>query len=264
MPIALIDGIRMHYIDRGRGPVMLFVHGFPLDHSMWHWQIQDFAKDFRVLVPDLRGFGRSDATDGSISMEQFADDLVGLLDSLEIKDPVVFCGLSMGGYVGWQFVRKYRNRVRALVACDTRAIADTAEAAAGRMKTIEQVQAKGAVVVADAMLPKLFGPTSFKIRPEPIESTRQVIENTSVEGIAAALRGMASRPDVTAMLPKIACPTLVICGEEDVISPPEEMRGIADAIRKAQFVLIPEAGHMAPLECPELVNDAIREFLASC
>jgi pimeloyl-ACP methyl ester carboxylesterase len=215
-----------------------------------------------VIAPDLRGFGASDVVPGVATMQQMADDLAGLLDTLAVVEPVVFCGLSMGGYVAWQFALRHRTRLSKLILCDTRAIADTPEAAAGRLKTAERVMKEGPGVVADAMLPKLFAPNTAKDQPQIIEATRQVILRTKAEGIAAALHGLAQRPDVTDQLPKIDVPTLTICGEHDAISPPTEMEQFTAKLPNARFVKIAGAGHMAPLEAPGAVNAAIRDFLA--
>jgi len=168
----------------------------------------------------------------------------------------------MGGYVAWQFALRHRTRLSKLILCDTRAIADTPEAAAGRLKTAERVMKEGPGVVADAMLPKLFAPNTAKDQPQIIEATRQVILRTKAEGIAAALHGLAQRPDVTDQLPKIDVPTLTICGEHDAISPPTEMEQFTAKLPNARFVKIAGAGHMAPLEAPGAVNAAIRAFLA--
>jgi pimeloyl-ACP methyl ester carboxylesterase len=262
MPTVHISDGHLHVVDQGSGRTLLLVHGFPLDHSMWQGQIGDLARDYRVLAPDLRGFGRSAVTTGTVSMEQFADDLAALLDALCIRQPVVLCGLSMGGYVAWQFWRRHRSRLAGLIVCDTRAVADTPEGAQLRLATAERVLAEGACVLAATMLEKLFAPSTLTQRPDVIESSRQVILATRPAGAAAAARGLAQRPDVTADLSRIDVPTLVLCGERDAISTVDEMRGIATRIPGAEFVVIPEAGHMAPLENPGPVNTAIRRFLS--
>jgi 3-oxoadipate enol-lactonase len=258
-----VGGTVFNVYDRGAGRPIVFLHGFPLDYSMWRAQLDALANDARTIAPDLRGFGKSDRTAGTVTMEQFADDLNGLLDALNVTEPIVLCGLSMGGYVAWQFVRKYRRRVCALIACDTRAVADTAEAAAGRRETARNVLSQGSQVVADAMLPKLLSPHTLERQPELADCLRAVMAGTDPEGIAAALLGMAERPDVTADLPAIDVPTLVIVGAEDQISTVEEMRQMAEAIPQAEFCEVPHAGHMAPLENPEAVNSAIRKFCST-
>jgi pimeloyl-ACP methyl ester carboxylesterase len=256
-----VRGISLNTVDQGAGAPLLLVHGFPLDHTMWQGQITALSKTQRVIAPDLRGFGASGVTSGTVSMEQFADDLNALLDSLKISEPVTLCGLSMGGYIAFAFYRKYKSRLKSLILCDTRAVADTPEAAESRRKLADKVVEEGARVVAEGMLPKLFGKAASERQPQVVEATRQVMLRTDPQGIAAALRGMAQRADSTSLLSQIDVPTLVLVGKEDAISTSDEMRGVAASIAKARFVEVPAAGHMAPLESPTLVNDAISAFL---
>ena len=255
------NGTELWYLDRGAGVPLLLVHGFPLDHAMWAGQVDELPAHCRVIVPDLRGFGRSPADGEKVTMEHFADDLAAMLDGLGIAEPVVLCGLSMGGYIALQFWRNYRARLRGLVLCDTRAAADAPEAAAARLTLAERVLREGPAPLVEIMLPKLFGEATRRQRPDVVKGLRRVMMATDPRGIAAAARGMAERPDMTGMLDRIACPTLVIVGEHDAISPPAEMRGIAEAVPGAKFVEIPAAGHMSPLENPAAVNAALAEFL---
>ncbi|HQU44860.1 MAG: hypothetical protein B7Z73_12695 [Planctomycetia bacterium 21-64-5] len=248
-------------VDQGQGSPLLFVHGFPLSHALWNAQIPVFAASHRVIAPDLRGFGDSVETDGVVSMEDFADDLAAILDFLNVRDPVVLCGLSMGGYIALQFVRKYRQRLRGLVLCDTRASADVPEVVENRMKIAKLVIESGTQPVADAMLPKAFGPKTYAERPEVVEAVRSMIIASDPTGVAAASRGMATRPDMTDLLPKIDVPTLVIVGADDVLTPADEMRRMAAAIPGAEFRIIPEAGHVTPLENPLAFNALLRDFL---
>jgi pimeloyl-ACP methyl ester carboxylesterase len=262
MSIVQAGNVRLNVVERGKGRPLLLVHGYPLDHSMWRGQIDGLADRCRLIAPDLRGFGASGVTAGTVTMEQMADDLAGLLDALKITEPIVLCGLSMGGYVAWQFALKYRARLAKLILCDTRAAADSPEAAAGRLKTADKVLAEGAAPAAEALIPKLFAPETYQQQPKIVEETRQVILRTKPEGIAGALRGMAERPDVTVQLAQLDVPALLICGEHDGISPPSEMRQIASQMPHAKFVEIANAGHMAPLEQPAAVNAAMRDFFA--
>jgi 3-oxoadipate enol-lactonase len=263
MPRYNLGDVELDVVEFGHGRPIMFVHGFPLDHSMWKTQLEAFKASFRVIAPDLRGFGQSGLTEGTVTMEQFADDLSKLLIRMQIDEPVVFCGLSMGGYIGWQFWRRHPDQLRALVMCDTRAVADTDEAARGRKKTAEQVVTSGTQSVAETMIPKLFAESTRRERPELVEATRQVILRAPPQGVAAALRGMAARPDVSEEIPHLQVPTLVICGEQDAISPVAEMRKIATAIPTAKFELIPDAGHMSPLENSTAFNAALEKFLRS-
>jgi pimeloyl-ACP methyl ester carboxylesterase len=265
MKTAKISTGEIVYVDRGSGQPIVLVHGFPLDHTMWNAQIESLSARARVVAPDLRGFGQSqlgnaDPTSG-ITMDRYADDLAELLDVLAIHDQIVFTGLSMGGYIAWQFVRKYQQRLRGLVLCDTRAAADTAEARAGRLKMAEKVAEWGSKRVAEMMGPKLFAPGKFESSLAIVAEIRRVVESTPPAGIAAAQRGMAARPDMTGFLPQIKVPTLVLVGAEDVISPPAEMQKIAEAIPNSQFVVVPNSGHMTTMENPAAVNSAVLQFL---
>jgi pimeloyl-ACP methyl ester carboxylesterase len=261
MPTAKVHEIDLHYVERGRGQPLVLVHGFPLDHTMWQGQIDGIADRYRVIAPDLRGFGASGVTPGLATMPRMADDLDQLLDALAIHEPIALCGLSMGGYVAWQFGLRYRERLAKLILCDTRAVADAPEAAANRIGLADRVQKEGPAFVAETMLPKLFAPETIEAKAPCVEATRQVILRTNPQGIAAASRGMAQRPDITPWLNRFDMPTLVLGGQHDAISTPNEMRGFAGQMPHARFVEIAAAGHMAPLERPAEVNAAIRDFL---
>ena len=272
MKTVSLGDVRLAVEDRGSSrsgqPVLLLVHGFPLDHTMWQSQIDYFGSHGRVIAPDLRGFGGSSNAappEGSshcaIEMCTYADDLAALLDRLEITRPIVFCGLSMGGYIAWQFCAKYPERVAALVVCDTRSFADTPQAVAGRFALGARVLAEGIEPVAAAMLPKFFGPDTVAKQLPCIADTVAAMHRASPAGVAAALGAMARRPDMAASLAEIHVPTLVVVGEHDAISPVEEMRGIAERVPGAEFVVIPGAGHMSPLEDPATFNAALDHFL---
>lgn len=261
MKTQIVNGVELAFIDRGAGSPIVLVHGFPLDHTMWDAQINALSEKHRVIVPDLRGFGRSGVTDAVVTMEQFADDLAALLDALTVEEPVVLCGLSMGGYIALQFWRKYQSRLRGLIFCDTRAANDTRETAAARLEMADRVLREGPAPLVEGMVPKLFAPATVQQRPEVVEALRRVMMASDPKGIAAAARGMAQRPDVTERLGQIECPTLVVVGELDAISTTEEMLSVARAIPHGQFVEIPGSGHMSTIEKPAEVNAAILEFL---
>jgi len=256
-----IRGYQYAYLDLGQGIPWLFIHGFPLNHRMWLPVAERMQGAVRAIVPDLRGFGQSEASPGIVTMADFADDLAGLLDALGIRQPAIICGLSMGGYIAFEFWFRHRERVAGLVLCDTRAAADTPEMAQHRQATAERVLQEGPAFLAEAMLPRLIGPATFHQQPELAQQLRQQIESANPAGVAAAARGMAQRRDMQPALSQITCPSLVLVGSQDVISPPAEMRAMAEAIPKARFVEIPDAGHIAPLENPGLVTAAFLEFL---
>ncbi len=261
MPQFRVNDHTMHVVTQGDGPPLLFVHGFPLDHTMWSAQIDHFAKTHTVIAPDLRGFGQSEVVDGPVTMQTYADDLAALLDAMNITDPVHLCGLSMGGYIAWAFVERYRDRLASLILCDTRATADNTAAQKTRELTALRVLKEGSDFLASDLIDKLFVKQTREQRPEIIEQTKQVIRSTDPTTIAASSRAMGARPDVSDRLPSIDLPTLILVGEHDAISPPSEMRDIATAMPHATYVEIKAAGHMSPLERPEPVNAAIEHFL---
>lgn len=258
-----INSVNLEVEIKGSGDPILLVHGFPLDHTMWNAQINSLSEHYKVIAPDLRGFGKSDVTPGTVSMEDHADDLMTLLDHLEITTPVHLCGLSMGGYINWQFLRKYPQKIKTLILCDTRAVADTPEGVSNRMNMVENILANGAESIVEPMLGKLVSDNTMKNNVQVVGQLKEMIRNTSPEGMAAALRGMAERPDSTELLEQIEIPALLIVGEEDQLSPPEEMKGLVEKIPGARIEIIRDAGHMAPMEAPDEVNQYILTFLKS-
>ncbi len=254
---AQINGITLHYDDRGQGTPLLLVHAFPMSSALWQPQLEALAGEARVVVPDLRGFGASEVPNGPYTMETFADDLAALLDQLQIER-VVLAGVSMGGYIAFAFWRRYASRVRALVLSDTRATADSDEARAGRESNAQLAETQGARVIADMMLPNLLAPTATT---EVQNRAREIIESNQPYGIASALRGMALRSDSSDLLPSITVPTLLLVGSEDALTSPDEMRGLQQGIAGSRLVEIPGAGHLPNLENAEAFTAALREFV---
>ncbi|CAN5760484.1 alpha/beta fold hydrolase [soil metagenome] len=254
--------MQLAYDDNGTGPVVVLLHGFPLDRSLWSAQVAGLRDRYRVIVPDLRGHGDSPSPAGSYPMEAMADDIAGLLEALRIEESVVLGGLSMGGYIALAFAAKYAERLRGLMLINTRAAADAPEAARGREELAKAVeQAGSADPVIDRMAPKLFAKATRERRPEVVETVVDRMRRTTVEGTVGALLGMAIRPDRTADLARIPVPTLVLAGAEDQLIPIEESRQMVERLPEAELVVIPEAGHLAPLENPEATTSAILKFL---
>lgn len=259
---AQINGLTLAYTDEGKGMPVVFVHGFPLNRNMWAPQVQALSRQHRVITVDLRGHGESDAPLWRYTMEQFADDLTGVLDHLSIQQAVM-AGLSMGGYILFAFYRKYANRVNALILSDTRAQPDTDEGRAGRFNMAQSAYTQGSGAIADVMLSKLLCPASLHTRPELVQQVRGMITAMTLGGMAGDLMGMADRPDSVPLLSTIACPTLIIVGELDLATPPSGARLMSEQIPGAQLKIIPGAAHLPNLEQPEAFNDAVRSFLAS-
>lgn len=260
---VLVDGVRTNVWTQGDGDPIVFVHGFPLDHTMWSAQLAEFESTHRLIAPDLPGFGDSEPVAGERTMARFADDVAELLDALSVDRPVVFCGLSMGGYVGFEFWRRHRRRLRALFLCDTRAAADAPEAAAKRRSLAEIVLDQGAGLVVSTMEPRLVCDATRARRPEVIASLRATMSATAPATIAAASLGMAIREDFTPRLPEIDVPTRYLVGDQDEISPAEEMRSMAAATPGARCAVVADSGHMAPMEQPAAFNAVLSDFLAS-
>lgn len=259
---AEINGIKIAYTDQGKGIPIVFVHGYPLSKAMWELQAAALSSSYRVITIDLRGHGESDAPLWHYTVEMFADDIQGLLDHLSIGQAVL-AGFSMGGYVVFAFYRKYRDQVKGLILADTRPQPDTPEGRQGRFKTAQDAQKDGAGAIAEAMIPKLLSPASVQSRFDLVEAVRQIITQTPVTGIAGDLMAMAERPDSVPLLSEIACPTLILVGEQDGLTPPADAKLMAGKIKKARLEIIPGAGHLSNLENPEAFNSAVRKFLES-
>ncbi len=257
-----LPGVDLALRDVGEGRPVVLIHGFPMDHSIWAEQVGSLATRWRVIAPDLRGFGRSSVTPGKVTVEQWADDLAAMLDALAISEPIVLGGLSMGGYVAFRFFQAHRERLAGLVLCDTRAAADTPQAAAARLETAERTEREGSRFLADTMLPRLLAPATLQGRPEVADRLRRMILAGNPVGYAATSRGLAERPDFTPLLPAIDCPALLIVGRQDAISTVAEMNAMARAIPGARIVEIEGAGHATPLEAPGEVTAAIEKFLS--
>ncbi len=259
-----VNGINMRVHVDGAGPPLLFVHGFPLNSRMWQAQIERFKTEFTVLTPDLRGFGASDVSPGTVTMEQHADDLNTLLDALQLEQPVIFCGLSMGGYIAWEFWKQFPQRLRALMLCDTRSEADSEAGIKNRLKMVDLVLKHGPESISSSMIPNLISETSQRHQPEISKSLIEMIESTDREGIAASQRGMAVRKDFSDQLMDIKVPALLIVGSEDQLTPPAVMKNMSTQLPHAKYIEVPDAGHMTPMEAPDIVNQAMEDFLASC
>lgn len=256
---AELNGVQIAYEERGKGTPLVLLHGFPLHRAMWEPQIAALSGSSRVIAPDLRGHGESEAPPWIYSMDIYADDVRALLDHLAI-DKAVICGFSMGGYIALHFYRKYGNRVSGLLLADTRPQPDTPEGKTGRFNTAKKAEKEGAGAIADMMIPKLLSAEGQK-RSELVQKVRKIIESTPVRGICGDLAAMAERSDSVPLLSEISVPTLIVVGEQDGLTPPADSKLMAEKIRGAKMEMIPEAGHMSNLEQPERFNKAVEGFL---
>jgi YbgC/YbaW family acyl-CoA thioester hydrolase len=257
-----VNGVSLAVEVRGEGPALLFVHGYPLDRTLWQHQLGALT-GFRRIAPDLRGLGLSDAPDLGYSMATYADDLAALLDALHL-DQAVLCGLSMGGYVALEFARRYRTRLRGLVLMDTRAEADTPEARKAREAAMQVARERGAPAIAAQMLATLFAPGAAAMMPQVVDRVKGMMEAAPVKGIIGALAAMRDRVDSRPTLAALeGIPTLVVVGEQDQTTPPAAAKLIADGIPGAMLSIIPGAGHLPPVEQPLATTRVLAEFLQS-
>ncbi|HXW06641.1 MAG TPA: alpha/beta fold hydrolase [Vicinamibacterales bacterium] len=253
----------IRYLESGAGWPLILLHAFPLQAAMWTPQLERVPRGWRLIAPDIRGFGGTAAADGARpSMEDYAADLIGLLDALEL-DRAVIGGLSMGGYITFAMLRLAPERFSGVVLADTRAQADTPEGRDNRRTLSELVRTRGPAAVADQMMPKLLGRTTRESRPEVKQEVRRLILSNDAAGIDGAIHAMLQRPDSTAGLGRISVPTLVVTGDEDTLVPVADAEALQRAIPRSQFVVLPRAGHLSSLESPDDFSEALRNFLLS-
>lgn len=250
----------IYYEVRGTGPDLVLLHPFPAHHGIWMPVADLLSTRYRVTVPDLRGLGQSAPGEGIVTMEKHANDLLTLCQDTGIER-ATFAGNSIGGYLLFEFWRRYRERVSRLILADTKVAADTEEARKTRLSAAEDVLKRGTEPFIDAQLPRLMGESTHRNRPDLVQDAKRMMMQASAAGIAAVQRGMAERPDSTSTLSTIDVPTLVIVGDEDSLTPSSEMEKIHRGVRGSSIRRIPKAGHYAPFEQSEEVHRVIREFL---
>lgn len=255
-----VRGLALALDAQGDGQPILFIHGFPLDRTMWRPVIGRLT-GWRRIAPDLRGLGASDVPE-TYSMVEYADDLAALLDALRAPQAVI-CGVSMGGYVAFELLRSHPARVRALILANTRAEADDDAGKRRRGDMIALVERAGPAALADVLLPQLLAPANLTAMPHLARQVRTMIAGCPATGVVGALQAMRDRPDSRPLLGQIQVPTLVIAGRDDQLIPPASARSLADQIPGAQLTSIPDAGHLTPLEQPIATGRVMAEFLAS-
>ncbi len=247
----------------GQGPPLLLLHGFPLDHRQWQEQLSGLAEHFRVIAPDLRGFGKSTLTEQVYSMGDLADDVEQVRLHLAGDGPIALCGLSMGGYVAFEYWRRYSQNLSALVLTNTKPDADDEAGKANRLAMIDAAEREGSWSVVSGLIGKQLTQAHVEQRGAIYHSVEQMMRACTVEAVCGALRAMAARSDFTAALPSITTPTLVIAGEEDPITPAAATRKWSAMLPNAVCHVIAESAHLTPLEQPQHFNSRVREFLGS-
>lgn len=251
------------YAVLGDGPPLVLLHPFPAHHELWLPSADALASRYRVILPDLRGHGESEIGEGWATMEKHANDIVRVLDDADVGR-AIFCGVSIGGYILFEFWRRNRGRVAALALCCTRPQADTPEARAVRLKTAEEVLERGTEWFVDGMIPKLVGRTTLESRPDRVSGARRMMLKMPPQAIAQIQQGMTERPDSIPTLKTINVPTLVVMGEEDTLARVADGELMRQQIAGSQLAVVPKAGHYAPWEQPEEVGKLLRQFADSC
>lgn len=250
------------YIVQGKGAPVVLLHPFPANHRFWLPVVERLSNRYKFIMPDLRGLGGSSIGDGPATMDKHAEDIRRVCDDAGADRPV-FVGVSIGGYILFEFLRRYRERVGAIVFSNTKASADTDEARKGRLEAAEQVQQRGPEWFIDQQIPKLIGETTRTNRPDIVDEAREIMMISTAKGIAAGQLGMAERPDSTPTLGMIQAPALFIGATEDVLTPPAEIERMYAAVRGSQKRIIAAAGHYAAFERPEEYAAVLRDFLGT-
>ena len=239
---------------------IIFIHGFPYDHSMWENQINILKEKYFCVAYDVRGLGESYVGDGQYTMEAYVNDLFSIINELKLKKPIL-CGLSMGGYIVLRAVERSMEIFKGLILCDTKSEADDDTAKMKRAAAINQINTEGLIKFVDVFVTNCFAEETPKEQEKMFLTTLFKAHKHDPIGIKGALIAIMSRTDTTSFLHKINIPTLVLCGSFDKLTPPPVMRAMSEKIPRSEFAIIPRSGHMTPLENPECVNDLIEGFL---
>jgi 3-oxoadipate enol-lactonase len=243
------NGVTMNYTERGlpQGLPVVFIHGFPFSHEMWEPQMKALPNNFRAITYDVRGHGGSDVGDGQYTIEFFVDDLIALLDHLVI-DKAVLCGLSMGGYIALRAIERHKDRVKALILCDTKSEADPNDGRVKRSASIRAVKTDGVKTFAEGFVKAVFAEQTFATNPGAVEMIKKLIQANSPIGICGTLLALAARTDTTASLPSIKVPALILVGEHDLLTPPAASQSMHEKIAGSELQILKNAAHMSNLE----------------
>ncbi|MFI2778505.1 alpha/beta fold hydrolase [Streptomyces sp. ALB3] len=262
---TVVNGVSLRYDDQGPpdGIPVVLVHGHPFDHTMWAPQVTALsAAGYRVVTPDLRGYGGSEVVPGTCPFSDFADDIAALLDTLGLRQ-VVIGGVSMGGQITMEFLRSHPGRVRGLILSDTSPVAETEDGKTFRNALADRLLAEGMGGYADEVIDKMIAPYTVTARPDVAEHVLSMMRGTAPAGAAAALRGRAERPDYRDTLAGTTVPALVVVGADDFYIPVSDARATHRLIPSADLVVIERAGHLPGVEQPAAFNDALLHFLGT-
>ena len=258
-----VNNCSFSYNDVGEGNVpILFLHGFPFDKSMWKGQLDSLKSSNRLIALDIRGFGKSTDEKSPLTIDLFSDDLVLFMDKLKIQKAII-CGLSMGGFIVLNAIKRFPERFEAQILCDTNCIADTAEVKENRYKAIEQIKLDGVTAFNEKFIKNVFHPDSLTNKIELVENLRTVVFANTKEIIIAGLTALAGRSETCSSLQFIAVPTLIICGKQDEVTPLAQSQYMQEHIQGSSLKIINNAGHVSNLEHSDEFNKYLTEFLNS-
>lgn len=258
-----VNHFNLSYDDIGAGDTpIIFMHGYPFDKTMWEGQLQFLRSSYRVIALDIRGFGASRDEQSLLSIDLFADDVISFINKLEIEKAIL-CGLSMGGFIALNAIARFPDRFEALILCDTQCIADTAEVKAKRYKTIDEIKANGPDDFNEGFIKSVFHKDSLIQMPEIVEAVRNVVFSNSQQIIINGLIALAERSETCMTLGRIAVPTLIICGREDVVTPLPQSEYMHEHIKGSLLRIIENAGHVSNLEHQYEFNKILYDFLMS-
>ena len=256
------DDAEIFYDVIGSGPPVVLLHPFPANHTLWLPMAQMLASRYRLIMPDLRGHGESSLGSGPATMQKLAADVARVMEHAGV-DRAPLAGVSIGGYAIFEFWRRFRERVTALVLCNAKAQADTPEARANRLQVADDVLQRGTGPFFEGMVQKLLGETTRRSRPDLVEGALRMMHKMSAEDVAGVQRGMAERPDSVPTLKTITVPTLIITGDEDILAGLPEAELMKRSIPGSQMMAVAKAGHYSPWEQAEEVGRLLRQFLDS-
>jgi len=258
-----VNNFIISYNDVGEESIpVIFLHGFPFDKSMWKGQLDSLKASNRTIACDIRGFGKSTDGNSLLSIDLFSEDLIAFMDKLNIEKAIV-CGLSMGGFIALNAVKRFPERFEALILCDTQCIADTAEVKENRYKAIEQINQDGTAEFNEKFIKNVFHPNSLTNKTELVENLSSIVYTNSKEIITSGITALAERSETCSSLSAIRIPTLIICGREDAVTPLVQSEFMHEHIEGSSLKIIDNAGHVSNLEQPEEFNKCLLNFLNS-
>ena len=256
-----INNLDVSYDDLGEGSIpIVFLHGFPFDKTMWNEQLESLRTKHRVIACDIRGFGKSKDESSPLSIDLFTNDLILFIDKLDLEK-VIICGLSMGGFIALNTMKRFPSRVEALILCDTQCIADSYEVKVKRYKAINEINEYGVTNFNEGFIKNVFHKDSITTKPELVEQLRRVVFSNSQHIITQGLVALAGRSETCSILNTIHIPTLIICGKEDIVTPLDESKFMNKHIKDSIIHVINNAGHVSNLEEPIIFNKLLRDFL---